>query len=190
VQRTLAAVPAGDSVTLTAIADDEFDSLIRVNQRRIFRIIFLHVRDADAADTLTQECFLRAFQQRGNFRGGASPTTWLIRIAVNLACDYVKNRRVAFWRRFIRGVKPDPGLTDRRKNPEAMLLVREDVAAVWAAVEHLPSKQKTVFLLRFGEDLSIEEIAYSLDLRPGTIKSHLSRALDSVRNRLGVDHEP
>jgi RNA polymerase sigma-70 factor (ECF subfamily) len=70
-----------------------------------------------------------------------------------------------------------------------MLLVREDVAAIWAAAAHLPSKQKTVFLLRFGEDLSIEEIAVSLAMRPGTAKSHLSRALQSVRNRLGVGDE-
>lgn len=181
----------GDSVALTATAEGEFDSLVRLNQRRIFRIIFLHVRDADAADTLTQECFLRAFRQRRSFRGEAAPSTWLIRIAVNLARDYVKNRHLAFWRRLIRSDKePDHGSRDSRRSPEAMLLVREDVAAIWAAAAHLPSKQKTVFLLRFGEDLSIEEIADSLAMQPGTAKSHLSRALHSVRNRLGVDDGP
>jgi RNA polymerase sigma-70 factor (ECF subfamily) len=175
---------------VTISGEDEFDSLVRANQRRIYRIIFLHVRDTDAADTLTQECFLRAYQQCRSFRGESSLATWLIRIAVNLARDHVRNRRLAFWRRLIRGeTRPDPGLSGSL-TPERVLLAREDVAAIWAAVERLPSRQKSVFLLRFAEDLSIGEIAHSLALRPGTVKSHLSRALSTVRTRLGVDHEP
>jgi RNA polymerase sigma-70 factor (ECF subfamily) len=188
--RILAGTPAGDSMSATLTAEGEFDLLIRAHQRRIYRIIFLHVRDADAADTLTQECFLRAFQQRSSFRGESSPATWLIRIAVNLARDHLKNRRLAFWRRLIRGeTQPDAG-SDAGPTPERILLAREDVAAVWAAVERLPSRQRSVFLLRFAEDLSIDEIAHSLALRPGTVKSHLSRALSTVRTRVGVDHEP
>jgi hypothetical protein len=69
---------------VAGITPDDFDSIVRCNQRRIYRLLLLYLRDADAADTLTQECFLRAFETRARFRGECSLETWLCRIAVNL----------------------------------------------------------------------------------------------------------
>ena len=63
---------------------------MRQHQRRVYRVIFLLVRDADTADTLTQECFLRAYQKRASFRGECRIETWMLRIAVNLVRDHGK----------------------------------------------------------------------------------------------------
>ncbi len=63
------------------------DDLVRVHQRRIYRILLMLVRDRDAAETLTQECFPRAYAKGGDFRGEANVGAWLVRIALNLARD-------------------------------------------------------------------------------------------------------
>ena len=146
--------------------------------------------DADAADTLTEECFLRAFQRRAGFRGEASVGTWLIRIALNLARDHARSRRAAFWRRLVRDESagaptadaswaPDPGPSVERK-----MLAREQLAAVQAAVERLPHRQRVCFLLRFVEAMSLEEIAQAMRLRVGTVKTHLARAVGALRQRI------
>ncbi len=167
------------------IAAEEFDSIVRSNQRRIFRILFVYLRDADAADTLTQECFLRAFRHRSRFRGECSLETWLVRIAVNLAYDHAKSRRRAFWGRLVRSEKVVGwGVVDPHLSPEGVLLAREGVAAVWSLVGELSHRQRSVFVLRFIEEMSLEEIAAALELEPGTVKSHLSRALGTLRRQL------
>ena len=76
---------------------DDFDGIVFQNQKRIYRTLLLLVRDADAAENLTQECFLHAFRMRNGFRGESGVATWLVRIAINLAHDHNRNRRWAFW---------------------------------------------------------------------------------------------
>ena len=89
----------GKLATTEAFSAENFDQLVSLNQRRIYRLLISLLRDPDAADTLTQECFLKAYTSRSSFRGECSVETWLYRIAVNLARDHVRNRRVAFWKR-------------------------------------------------------------------------------------------
>src|SRR5690242_2836350 len=91
--------PSGERAA--GIAAEMFDEIIRLHQRRVYRVIYLLLRDADAADTLTQECFLRAYKNRRSFRGDCRVETWLLRIAVNLVRDQGKSRRVAFWKKLI-----------------------------------------------------------------------------------------
>ena len=94
----LAQAASGESAGVRVLAED-FDAVVREHQQRIYRVLNGVLRDEDAADSLTQECFLRAWQQRAGFRGEASVATWLRRIAVNLAIDHQRNRRAGFWRR-------------------------------------------------------------------------------------------
>ena len=177
------------------LADADFDQLMRLHQRRIYRLLLGMVRDPEAADTLTQECFLRAWRKRSSFRGEAAIATWLLRIAVNLARDHARNRRLAFWRRLFSAPAEDAHaqaerLPSLRASPEQALVARQELDAVWKVVEALPQQQKAVFLLRFVEEMSLEEIAQALVLRPGTVKSHLFRALGAVKARLGAREEP
>lgn len=179
--------------TLNALVEEEeeaassrnFDEIIRLHQRRVYRLLYVLLRDADAADTLTQECFLRAYKKLETFRGECRIETWLLRIAVNLARDYGKNRRTSFWRRLV-GLEGTEESENRQvlgsqPSPERVLLAREELEAVWAAVDSLSQQQRAIFLLRFTEELSLAEIAAIMKLSVGTVKAHLFRATARVR---------
>ena len=167
------------------ILPEHFESIVREHQKRIYRILFLLLHDADEADCLTQECFLRAFNRRAGFRGEAALGTWLIRIAINLARDHLKNRRASFWRRFLRGKESAmQSMAGNCPTPEESLVSREKLTAVWSAVESLPLQQRTAFVLRFGEDVPLQEIAGAMHLREGTVKAHLANATTAIRRAL------
>src|SRR5919108_3680325 len=92
-------IGVGEAPAASGIAEREFELLVGQHQRSIYRLLLGLTRDPDAAETLTQECFLKAFQNRNGFRGEASVKTWLMRIAINLAYDHRRSRRVQFWRK-------------------------------------------------------------------------------------------
>jgi RNA polymerase sigma-70 factor (ECF subfamily) len=175
-------------VASSAISElDDLEALVVAEQRRVYRVLLAMLRDPEAADGLTQECFLKAYQSRGRFRGECSPRTWLMRIAVNLARDHLKNRRWQFWRKLSQESDASWDLAARAASlatPERELLTREALAGVWVAVGSLPGRQQEVFVLHFVEEMSIEEIAAATSLRPGTVKAHLSRATGTVRERV------
>src|SRR5262245_52741665 len=83
------------------ITAEDFDAIVRRHQRRVHRFLLMLLRDPDEADNLTQECFLRAYQNRSTFRGESSVETWLLRIAANLAHDHARSRRAGFWKRLL-----------------------------------------------------------------------------------------
>jgi len=171
------------------IAAEDFDEIVRLHQQRVYRVLFLLLRNSDAADTLTQECFVRAYEKRSSFRGEARIDTWLLQIAVNLARDQARNRRAGFWKRLI-GLEDAVGTNraiqfpDPQASPERALLARQELEAVWAAAAELSSQQRTIFLLRFGEELSLQEISEVLGLKVGSVKAHLFRAVGTVRSKL------
>ncbi|HVZ15856.1 MAG TPA: sigma-70 family RNA polymerase sigma factor [Terriglobales bacterium] len=183
-----------DKLTTSVLTAEDFDELVRRNQKRIFRLLMALLRDQDAADTLTQECFLKAFKSRGSFRGESSVDTWLYRIAVNLARDYQRSKRQGFWKKMFSASpekEEEPPLLDSvadgGSNAETQLLAREEVDQVWHTVKRLSDNQREVFVLRYAEDMSLDEIARTLEMQIGTVKSHLNRALTAVRKRL-EDH--
>jgi RNA polymerase sigma-70 factor (ECF subfamily) len=174
-----------DSVGPT-IRPEDFDTLVSLHQRRIYRVLLGQLRDPDAAATLTQECFLRAYRNRESFRGEASVTTWLIRIALNLAKDHARNRRQSFWKRLFGHSDDDwtevaATVAAPQASAEKALLAKEEVAQVMRAVETLSPQQRAVFTLRFVEEMTLEEIAAATELKTGTVKAHLSRAVAAVR---------
>jgi RNA polymerase sigma-70 factor, ECF subfamily len=182
---------AAPIVTSQALTAEDFDELVRRNQKRIFRLLMALLRDDEAADTLTQECFLRAYKKRDSFRGDSSVDTWLYRIAINLARDHYRNRRQGFWKKLFERSREDEdqqplldSLADQRSSAEVTLLAQEEVNKVWQTVQRLSPNQREVFVLRFAEDMGLDEIAVTLDMEVGTVKSHLSRALSAVRKRL------
>ena len=166
------------------ISPENFDQIVRQHQRRVYRVLYLLVRDADAANTLTQECFFRAYKNLAGFRGDCRVDTWLLRIAVNLARDYGKSRRNSFWSRLIGldEVEAAPQqIRGSEASPERVLLARDELREVWSAVASLSQQQRAIFLLRFAEEMSLAEIATVLRLRVGTVKAHLFRATAKVR---------
>jgi RNA polymerase sigma-70 factor, ECF subfamily len=167
---------------------EDFDSVVRLYRPKVFRYILASLRERDTAENLTQECFVKAYQARGRFRGEASVSTWLMQIAVNLVRDHSSNSRLKFWKRTMRaGVDVSVAgewIADRKLSPEAAAAARQRVAAVWNVAATLPERQRTVFLLRFVEDMEVLEIAATTGMAEGTVKSHLSRALQTVRLRI------
>jgi len=170
---------------------EDFEEIVRQHQRRIYRIFVSLLHNPDEADMLTQECFLRAYSRRNGFRGDARPGTWLLRIAVNLARDHLKSRRQGFWRRLLRGRESEAqSVRDVRRTPEDTILDGERVAAIWIAVEDLPVRQRTVFTLRFAEEMSLGEIANAMNVQEGTVKAQLASAVHAVQRRLKQDPTP
>jgi RNA polymerase sigma-70 factor (ECF subfamily) len=178
---------------IPAVADPsvdlaDFDAVVQLYRSGIFRFILASLRDHDSAETLTQECFLRAYRARSGFRGDAQVKTWLMRIAVNLVRDHLTSERLKFWRRTRRSAVDlslaENWLKDGHSSPETVALAKQQIGAVWHAVNELPEGQRTAFLLRFVEEMDILEIAAATGLKEGTVKIHLFRALRTVRAKL------
>ncbi len=174
-------------------AADEFSRVVTTHRPHIFRFLLASTRDVELAETLTQDCFLKAHRHWASFRGESTALTWLMRIAINLQKDHWRNRRLQFWRHTkSNSVDCDEAsdwLPSGESSPEIQLLAKEQVARVWRAVDGLSARQKTVFLLRFVEEMEIAEIARATGLSDGTVKAHLSRALGRVRGELKEAHE-
>jgi RNA polymerase sigma-70 factor, ECF subfamily len=167
----------------------DFDEVVRVYRPRILRFLLSSLAERDAAESLTQECFLKAWSARHQFRGDSSLSTWLTRIAVNLMRDHLRSRSLRFWQK-TRGSSLDvldisDWIPDGRSSPESLAVARQRVAAVWRTVEKLSAQQRTVFVLRFVEEMELDEIASTIGMNLSTVKSHLYRALAIIRERMG-----
>ena len=166
---------------------DDLDTVVALYQPRIFRFLLANLRDRDAAETLTQETFLRAWTARASFREDCSVVTWLIRIALNLARDHTRTSRFRFWKHIAASAidvdEVAASLPNREGSAEAHLIAQEQVKLIWETVGGLSPRQRTIFLLRFLEEMEIPEIAIVTGLPLGTVKSHLYRALNIVRTR-------
>jgi RNA polymerase sigma-70 factor (ECF subfamily) len=154
----------------------------------VFRFILASLRDRDDAESLTQDCFVRAFRFRDRFRGDASVKTWLMQIAANLVRDLTRTRRFQFWRRAQSGTTCVHDLSEflssRDTSPEMRTLFRDQLRSIWTATAKLPERQRAVFVLRFVEDMNLLEIAEVLDMKEGTVKKQLFRALQTVREEM------
>src|SRR5438270_919236 len=119
----------------------DLDSILRLYRPKVFRFILASLRDKDAAETLTQDCFFKAYQARDRFRHECSLETWLMQIAVNLVRDYSRNRRFQFWKRTQVLAKPVEGvqdwLSDGQHSPETAALLKEEIQAIWNTANHL-----------------------------------------------------
>jgi len=166
----------------------DFDRVVQFYWPRILRFILASVRDRDVAETLTQDCFWNAYRSRNSFRGDSSVNTWLMRIAVNAVRKHLRSRRLQFWRQ-VQTSAVDPAsicdaLPTHELSAEARALIEERVRAVWTATHDLSDRQRTVFLLRFMEDLNPTEIATATGLTENAVNVHLFRAVRAVRKTI------
>jgi RNA polymerase sigma-70 factor, ECF subfamily len=164
----------------------DFERKTEYFSSQVFRFLLTSTRDVDLAETLTQECFLKAHRNWGSFSGGSSRMTWLVRIAINLLKDHWRNRRMQFWRANLVDLDvASEWLPSGERSVERQLLAGERLGQVWAVVKELSERQRTVFLLRFVEEQKLSEIAEATGLNEGTVKVHLSRAVARVRSQVG-----
>lgn len=166
---------------------DDIDTVVESHQKRIFRFLFSSLRDADLAHTLTQETFLRAWSTRHSFRGECSVSTWLTRIALNLLRDHTRTNRFRFWRRVsatsVDATEMGPFLPNTDSSLDNRIIASEQMSLIWKTVDELSPRQRSVFLLRFVEEMELPEIAAATGIPISTVKSHLYRALATVRAR-------
>lgn len=181
--------PSDDElVSRTLEGDDEaFGAIVERYQRPVFRVARSIVRDEMEADTITQDVFIKAYYNLGKFEQRAGLETWLTRIAINRSRDSLRRRRrwlglVVPARDGNSTVETEP--IDDRPDAERFVLSREIGRAIDRAMDRLSPQQRTILALRHFEQMSLEEIASSLGLRPGTARAHLFRAVHKLRDEL------
>ena len=168
---------------------DDIDALVRTYRPRLLRFVAFSIGDADLAESITQDCFLKAYNGRASFRGDCSVNTWLTSIALNLIRDQQRLQKFRFWRQ-ARSTAIDitdaaSFLPSNESSPESKILVKEKAQQVQAALANLSPNQRSVFLMRFAEDMELSEIAAATKMPINTVKTHLHRALKSVRAQVG-----
>jgi len=170
-----------------------FDFLVRERSPDIYALLYRLTEDVEEARDLTQETFLQAFRAVAHFRGDADLRTWLYRIAVNQA-----RNRWRWWRRRRKNVTVSLDATDEQHeqplaaqladeqsiNPEQATLARERERLLTQALRSLSRVYREVVVLRDVEGLSYEEVAATLEISVGTVKSRLSRGRTELRRRL------
>jgi len=169
---------------------EAFEYFVRRYQRRITRIAFRLLRDVGEADCAAQESFLRAYQNLSEFREGSTFETWLTRICINWCKDRLKRRRLVFYFHQAPAEQEDEAgprevVAHPDPSPERRAISREIRERLRSAMDHLSPRQRSVFVLKHFEELSIPEISELTGLESGTIKSHLFRAAHKIRERLG-----
>ncbi len=169
---------------------DDIDALVRVYKPKVFRFVAFSISDRDAAESITQDCLLKAHLTRNQFRGDCSVATWLMRIAFNLIRDHTKSQKFRFWKSAaasaIDASDVSQYLASGEKSAEAQLIARERVQMVYKALQELSGKQRSIFLMRFVEEMDLSEIAAITGMTVPTVKTHLYRAVGAIRARLGA----
>jgi RNA polymerase sigma-70 factor, ECF subfamily len=162
--------------------------LVNLHQRMVFSLALHLLGDRDEALDLSQEVFLRVFRTLASFRGQSALRTWIYRIVINQA----RNRQ-RWWRR--RHKSDQISLDDHLQHcgdlpseseiaPDRLLASKETAAKLWQAMDRLPFDQRTAIILREIDGLRYDEIAFSLGIAVGTVKSRLTRARHALRAEL------
>jgi RNA polymerase sigma-70 factor, ECF subfamily len=169
---------------------DDIDALVRAYRPKVFRFVAFSISDRDAAESITQDCLLKAHLTRNQFRGDCSIATWLMRIAFNLVRDHTKSQKFRFWKSAaataIDASEVSQYLPSGVTSAEAQLIARERVQMVYQALRELSGKQRSIFLMRFVEEMDLSDIATITGMTVPTVKTHLYRAVGAIRARLGA----
>jgi RNA polymerase sigma-70 factor (ECF subfamily) len=176
-QRLVERVQRGDKAA--------FDLLVSKYQRKIFRLLSRLVRDPAEIEDVAQEAFVKAYRALPNFRGESAFYTWLYRIAINTAKNYLVSqgrRAPTTTENDIEDAETfDDGEHLRDLNtPDSMLLSKQVAEAVNRAIDRLPEDLRTAIVLRELEGLSYEEIAESMNCPIGTVRSRIFRAREAI----------
>jgi len=175
---------------LTTLADTrEFGSWMASEQKRVFLLCRRMLQDFEEADAATQDTFLKAWQalKKPESKGLDDAGKWLTRIAVNTCLDRLRSRRWQFWRKRPKPEDESAILALARAtspNAEDRVFAGQIAQRLERAIGKLSLRQRSAFTLRHYEDRSLAEIAELLDLDVGTVKVHLFRAIEKLREEL------
>lgn len=155
-----------------------FAVLVRQYQDRVFRFILRLVGARDEAMDLTQETFMKAHQALPGWRPEAQFRTWLFSIAHNAALDLLRRRQRVEFVSFsdLPAGEEDHALPDPARQPDERLADRQSIEQLERTLQELPAEHREILLLREVEDMSYTEIAATLGIAEGTVKSRIARA--------------
>lgn len=166
-----------------------FDLLVLKYQRKILRLLGRMIRDPAEIEDVAQEAFIKAYRALPQFRGESAFYTWLYRIAVNTARNWLASagRRPSA----PNAIETEDGETFNETDnltdistPESMVASREIAETVNAVIEELPEELRMAIVLREIEGMSYEDIAQSMDCPIGTVRSRIFRAREAIATRL------
>ena len=172
-KRIIASVIAGDT--------QSFELLVLEHQSKVYNLALKMVGNEQDALDISQDAFIKAFRSLGSFRGDSKFSVWLYRLTSNLCLDHLRakkrNNVVSLTMYSPEEEEPEElEIPDERYSPEKLFDKKELQQNLSSALEELPPEQKEILLLREVSGLSYEEIAQSLGLEPGTVKSRIFRA--------------
>jgi len=165
-----------------------YDLLVIKYQHRIIQLVNRYVKDPSEAQDVAQEAFIKAYRALGNFRGDSAFYTWLYRIAINTAKNYLvsRSRRYSDYQVDVQDaeqVENAPQLKGM-DTPENLLMNDEVVSVIKTAIDKLPEEMKTAIMLREFEGLSYEEISQAMECPVGTVRSRIFRAREAIDEKL------
>jgi len=167
-----------------------FDLLVLKYEHKIVNLVMRYVRDPETALDISQEAFIKAYRALPRFRGDSAFYTWLYRIAVNTAKNYLASQRRRPMDVELDLQDPEQyGLHAKLKEtdtPEAISLSKELQEILERAIHALPDDLKTAIILRELDGMSYEEIAETMDCPVGTVRSRIFRARDAIGKKIGT----
>ncbi|WP_341327511.1 RNA polymerase sigma factor RpoE [Methylotuvimicrobium sp. KM2] len=165
-----------------------FDLLVIKYQYKIVQLVNRYVKDPSEAQDVAQESFIKAYRAIGNFRGDSAFYTWLYRIAINTAKNYLvaRSRRSSDYEIDIDDAEQIQNAPELKgmDTPEQHLLNEEILETIKAAIEKLPEEMRIAITLREFEGMSYEEIADAMECPVGTVRSRIFRAREAIDNKL------
>jgi len=189
-QRPVEGRPSEDAELAARARDGDvgaFEELVTRYQGIAFRVAWLVVRNRGDAEDAVQDAFVKAYYAMPRFRPGAPFRPWILRIVANEA----RNRGRSSRRREGLALRvATAGSGDAAPSPEAAAIDQAEAEALVAALDRLPERDRLVVAYRYLFEMSEAETATALDVRPGTVKSRLSRALTRLRTELVGNVEP
>ena len=159
-----------------------FSALVEIYQERAIHAANSFVGNLEDARDIAQEAFVKAYQNLAKFEAQSRFYTWFYRILVNTCKDFLRKKKIrqtfSFWfgREEDQGLDPVANVMDPSKNAADHILNRELGASIMEALETLPSRQKSIFILRYLEGMSLNEISATLKISLGAVKANLWQA--------------
>lgn len=164
-----------------------FEPLVRRYMQKAFHIAFGFTRDTESAKDLSQDAFLRAFSRIKQFDGRSTFYTWFYRILVNLCLDHARHNGKVSWQSLddlSEKSNDQRQLVDDRFRPEQAAIAGEASRRANETLQAMPNKQRTAFLLRNDQGLSIADVAKVMKTTEGTVRVYLHRAVAALRQSL------
>jgi RNA polymerase sigma-70 factor (ECF subfamily) len=169
---------------------DDIDALVTAHRARLLRFVTYSTGDPDLAESITQDTLLKAYNARDNFRGECSVNTWLTGIAINETRDHLRTKTYKFWKwvksAAIRAREITSFLPANESGPQGQLPAKERVKRLSRVLETMSYNQRTIFLMKFSQEMPVTEISEALGMSINTVRTHLHRALKAVRCQIGA----